>query len=94
MVNKNKMARGNSRGRNGGREGRGKGRGKGHGRNYSGQEEGSNSTKVKGLCDALGPQVFNYSHKGAADQMRVTWEMVYHARIKFGTDMSNEFQNK
>jgi hypothetical protein len=26
--------------------------------------------------------------------MRVTWEkLVYHARTKFGTDMSNEFQN-
>ena len=51
--------------------------------------------RQKGLCAALGPHVFNYSHKGAADQMRGTWEkLVYHARTKFGSDVRNELQNK
>jgi hypothetical protein len=34
--------------------------------------------KHKGLCAALGIHVFDYGQKGAADQMRTTWEKIVH----------------
>ena len=62
---------GKSGGRNNSREdrnGRG-GRGRGdRGSNYSSQ---SNTAK-KGLCSALGKNVFDYGHKTATDKIRTT----------------------
>jgi hypothetical protein len=51
--------------------------------------------KHKGLCAALGIHVFDYGQKGAADQMRTTWEkIVHHVGTIYGHDISNELQNK
>ena len=59
-------------GRTNGRGGRGtngRGRGRGHGQNYT----GTTASTKKGLCEALGGNVFDYGQKAAADQMRTTW---------------------
>ena len=72
----------------GGRAGRG-GRGRGHG------YHGTNSTAKQGLCSGLGTHVFNYGTKGAADQMRTTWEkLVQYIGTNYGQDISNELSNK
>jgi hypothetical protein len=64
---------GNRGGRgNGGRSGRGRGRGRGRGQNYTGAA--SALAKERGLCTTLGTNVFDYSQKSAADQMRTSWE--------------------
>ena len=64
------------RGGRGGGAGRGRGRGqqrnRGRGQNYA----GSTRTTKKGLCSALGNNVFDYGHKAAADEMRTSWEKV------------------
>ena len=82
-------------GRQGNRGGRGNGgrggRGKGRGQNYSG---GADKSK-KGLCSALGMNVFDYGHKAAADQMRTLWEkLTQYVGTNYGQDISNELQNK
>ena len=75
----------------GGRGSSGRGRGRGRGHYYSG---GSVASK-KGLCSELGNNVFDYGHKGAADQMRTSWEkIVQHVGTNCGSDISNELQNK
>jgi hypothetical protein len=39
--------------------------------------------------------VFDYGSKGAADQMRNTWEKITHpVGMIYGHDISNELQNK
>ena len=78
-----------------GRSGRGNsgrsGRGRGRGHNYS----TTSGTSKKGLCAALGNNVFDYGHKGAADQMRTSWEkLVQYVGMNYGQDISNELQNK
>ena len=83
--------RGHGRGGRGGgnRGGRGAGRGRGYG--YS----GATSSAKKGLCSELGSNVFDYGHKGAADQMRTSWEkLVQYVGTNYGQDISNELQNK
>ena len=80
-------------GRSGGRGGRGTagrgGRGRGRGSSYSVQ---SGNAK-KGLCVTLGTNVFDYGTKGAADQMRTSWEkLVQYVGTNYGQDISNELQ--
>ena len=78
----------------GGRGGRGypaRGRGRGRGQNYT----GTSSTSKKGLCEALGTNVFDYGQKAAADQMRTSWEKITeYVGTTYGQDISNELQNK
>ena len=63
------------------------------GSNYSGA--GTTSSKQKGLCAALGDNVFNYGAKGSADQMRNSWaRIVHHIGTIMGQEISNELQNK
>ena len=81
-------------GRSGGRGGRGTagrgGRGRGRGSSYSAQSR----TAKKGLCGTLGTNVFDYGMKGAADQMRTSWEkLVQYVGTNYGQDISNELQN-
>jgi hypothetical protein len=39
--------------------------------------------------------VFDYGNKGAADQMRTSWEkLVQYVGTNYGQDISNELQNK
>jgi hypothetical protein len=82
-----------------GRGGRG-GRGAFHGRGGRGRgnhcsSAGAAAVKHKGLCAALSNHVFDYGRKGAADQMRTTWEKtVHHVGTIHGHDTSNELQNK
>jgi hypothetical protein len=39
--------------------------------------------------------VFDYGHKGAADQMRTSWEkLCQHVGSEYGQDIANELQNK
>ena len=87
----------------GGRLGRGRGSGRGspsgrggqrgRGSSYSGT--GAAAAKHKGLCAALSHNVFDYGQKGAADQMRTTWEkLVHHVGTIYGHDISNELLNK
>ena len=46
--------------------------------------------KNKGLCSALGNSIFNYGQKGAADQMRASWEkIVQHVGSIYGHDIIN-----
>lgn len=84
--------RGHSRNPNrGGRGGRGGGRGRGRGSHYTGNAR----TTAKGLCAALGTNVFDYGQKGSADQMRTSWEkLVQYAGTTYGQDISNELKNK
>ncbi len=81
-------------GRNFGRGGRGYGRssrGRGRGQNYT----GTSTTSKKGLCEALGINVFDYGQKAAADQMRTSWEkLTEYVGSTHGQDISNELQNK
>ena len=79
--------RGHSGRGNSGRSGCGRGRGQ----NYS----STSGASKKGLCAALGNNVFDYGHKGAADQMRTSWEkLVQYVGMNYGQDISNELQNK
>ena len=85
---------GRGRGHRGNRDGNrgGRGRGKGRGNSYT---SNVTTTKHKGLCAALGSHVFDYGQKGAADNMRTTWEkIVHHAGTIYGHDISNELQNR
>jgi hypothetical protein len=76
------------RGRVRGGRGRG-GRGRGRGHNYSGT--GAATAKHRGLYSALGSHVFDYGQKAAADQMRTTWEKIFHHMgTIYGHDISNE----
>ena len=85
---------GSGRGRGGrGRSGGGRGRAgrAARGSNYS----GAKVTKQKGLCAALGDNVFDYGQKGSADQMRNSWEkIVHHVGTIHGEDISNELLNR
>jgi hypothetical protein len=75
----------------GGRSRGGRGRGQGRGTSYS----GNGAAKHKGLCAALGMYVFHYGSKGAAGQMRNTWEKItHHVGTIYGHNISNELQNK
>ena len=56
---------GRGRGVRVGRGSRGRGRCRGH---YT-----ATLNKNKGLCSALGNNVFDYGQKGATDQMRTNW---------------------
>ena len=77
-----------ARGRGGrGRGGRGGQSGRGRGYSYS----GSSSTRQVGLCKELGSNVFDYGSKGAADQMRQSWEKLCQY---VGTDMSEDIANE
>jgi hypothetical protein len=83
-------------GRSGNRDGRGNGgrggRGRGRGQNYT----GAASALKRGICTTLGTNVFDYSQKSAADQMRTSWEkLVQYVGTNYGQDISsNELQNK
>jgi hypothetical protein len=80
--------------RNNGRGGRGRGgrggRSGGRGHNYTGL---ANAAR-KGLCANIGTNVFDYSQKSAADQMRTSWEkLAQYVGTNYGQDISNELQN-
>jgi hypothetical protein len=81
-------------GRNNGRGGRGsnvRGRGRGRGQNYT----GTTTATKKGMCDALGANVFDYGQKAAVDQMRTTWEKITdYVGTTYAQDICNELQNK
>jgi hypothetical protein len=81
---------GRSYGRGGrGSAGRGKSRGRGH------NCTGTSVSSKKGLCEALGINVFDYGQKAAADQMRTSWEKITeYVGTTYGQDTSNELQNK
>ena len=70
------------------------------GRRYRGCLRGSahytpTLNKNKGLCSALGNNVFDYGQKGAVDQMRTTWEKIFHhVGTIYGHSISNKMQNK
>jgi hypothetical protein len=82
-------------GKNSGRGGRGHG-GRGHGRGRGQNYTGTTTTTKKGLCDALGGNVFDYGQKAAADQMRTSWEKITeYIGTTYGQGIiSNELQNK
>jgi hypothetical protein len=83
------------RGRGGrGRGGRG-GRGRGRGQNYTGAANASKNAPKRGLCAALGINVFDCGQKSAADQMRTSWEnVVVYVGTIYGQDISKELENK
>ena len=84
-----------------GRGGRGSGRG-GRARGRGGRNRGRGSNCVgpgksskKGLCAALDGHVFDYGGKGAADQMRTTWEKLTQCvGAAHGQDIRNKLENK
>ena len=66
--------------------------GGGRGQHYTGTAAG---TAKKGLCAALGTNVFDYGQKAAADQIRTSWEkLVQYVGTNHGQDISNELQNR
>ena len=70
------------------------GRGGGRGSRYSTNINNINN-KDKGLCSALGQNVFDYGQKGALYKMRTTWDkIVNHDGTIYGHDISNAFKNK
>ena len=84
-----------------GKKGRGQGGRIAHGRRGSGiwnsylSHINNLNNKSKGLCSALGNHVFDYGHKGDADQMRATWDnIVNHVGMIYGHNLGNELQNK
>lgn len=84
-------------GRNNGRGGRGRGsRNRGRGSSYTGAGSSAKRGSAKrGLCAALGNNVFDYGQKGSADQMRTTWEkLTQYAGTTYGQDIRNELENK
>ena len=81
-------------GRGNGRGGRGGGRG-GRNRNRGSNYTGGSKSGKQGLCAALGGHVFDYGGKGAADQMRTSWEkLTQHVGATYGQDIRNELDNK
>ena len=83
--------RGRGRGRGKGTGGKGRGRGK-HKARGGGP---SGATNKKGVCAALGENMFTYNEKGAADQMRNTLkQIVKHTGTIYGQDISNELHNR
>ncbi len=73
--------------RRGGRGSGGCRGGRGCGQNYA----GTTTTTRKGLCDALGANVFDYGQKAAADQMRTSWEKITeYVGTTYGQDISNK----
>jgi hypothetical protein len=53
-----------------------------------------NAEKI-GICTNLGTNVFDYSQKSAADQIRTSWEkLVQYVGTSYGQDINNELQNK
>jgi predicted small metal-binding protein len=69
----------------------GQGKGRGHGQNYA----GTSTANKKGLCEALGSNVFDCGQKAAADQMQTSLEKVIeHVGTTHGQDIANELQNK
>ena len=53
------------------------------------------NNKNKGFYSALGHRVFNYGQKGAADQMRMTWEKIFkHVGTIYGRIIRYASQNK
>ena len=85
-----------------GRGGRGRGRGGcgrgGRGSGYRGRGStyaGTGSSAKKGLCEALGENVFDCGSKGATDQMRTSWEkLTQYVGTSCGQDIHNELENK
>ena len=74
-------------GGNGGRGGRGRGRG--HGCRSHG------STSTKGMCSALGTNIFDYGARNAADRMRTTWDKIgKYVSTEHGNDIANKLKNK
>jgi hypothetical protein len=68
-----------------------RGHGGGRGNAYVGKAK---STKV-GLCKDLEGNVFDFGTTSAADQMRITQEMIaQYIGAKYGEDIANELQNK
>ena len=75
----------------GGRGNNNGGRGRGRGNDYA----NANSTAKRGLCAALGKNAFDYGHKAAVDEMRMSLEKVTQCvGTTCGQDISNELQNK
>ena len=79
-----------------GHNGHGNGSQGGHSRGGRGYNYSSGGTPLKrGLCSALGKNIFDYGHKGTADEMRTSWEkLVQYVGTNYGQDISNELQNK
>jgi hypothetical protein len=84
-----RSSRSNARGGRGRNDRQGRGGGRGH--SYT----GASMAHMSGLCDTLGGNVFDYGHKEAADQGRISWEtLVQYVGATYGQDISNELQNK
>ena len=76
-----------------GRGGWGRGRGM-YGRGIGGNISTVTSRK-KGLCAALGDNIFTYNEKGAADQLAITLrQIVKHIGTIYGQEISNEIHNQ
>ena len=82
----------------GGRFFRGQG-GQGRGIGRDGRGRGGNistvTTRKKGLCAALGDNIFTYNEKGAVDQLSITLrQIVKHIGTIYGQEISNEIHNQ
>ena len=67
------------------------GQGRGQGHNYS----GASIAAKKGLCNAIGTRIFDYSQTSASNQTRTSREkLVQYVVTNYGQDISNELQNK
>ena len=83
-------------GRGGGRIVGGQG---GRGRGRDGRGRGGNKSTVisrkKGLCAALGDNIFTYNEKGATDQLAITLrQIVKYIGTIYGQEISNKVHNR
>ena len=91
------MARNN---RNGGRGGAGRGRGRGRGgqrgRSSTGSSGvGSTAPTKRGLCAALGANLFTYNEKGSADAVPKTLKaIIKHVGATMSTDNAKELETR
>ena len=69
---------------------RGNGRGRGRG-DRAGGRSSSTAPKKQGMCATLGSHVFDHGDRGAADQVKITWEkLTTHVATLYGTDIGTE----
>jgi hypothetical protein len=71
--------------------GGGRGSGRGWGDNRAASYKHTATPKILGMTKELGPHVFDHGDKGAADQVRISWEkLTNYASTLYGTGIGTE----
>jgi hypothetical protein len=68
-----------------------RGPGRGRGDNRTAGYKSTAVPKILGMTKELGPHVFDHGDKGAADQVKITWEkLTNHVSTLYGTDIGTK----